>query len=70
MVTWSTAGGHTNTLQVTNGGTDGSYNTSNFVDIAASQTILGGSGDTTTNYLDFSGATNVPSRFYRIRLTP
>jgi hypothetical protein len=48
-VTWSTAGGHTNILQVTNGGTDGSYNTSNFVDIAASQTILGGSGDTTTN---------------------
>ena len=69
-VTWSTAGGHTNILQAANGGANGGYNTNNFVDIAASQTIVGGSGDTTTNYLDSSGATNTPSCFYRIRLMP
>ena len=69
-VTWSTAGGHTNILQAANGSANGSYSTNNFVDIAASQTIVGGSGDTITNYLDVSGATNIPSRFYRIRLVP
>jgi hypothetical protein len=69
-VTWSTAGGHTNILQAANGGASGGYNTNNFVDIAASQTIVGGSGDTATNYLDSFGATNLPSRFYRIRLVP
>ncbi len=65
-VTWSTAGGHTNIVQAADGG----YNTNNFVDIAPSQTIVGGSGDKTANYLDSFGATNLPSRFYRIRLVP
>jgi hypothetical protein len=27
-----------------------------------------GNGDATTNYLDQGAATNVPSRYYRIRL--
>jgi len=69
-ITWSTAGGHTNILQAANGGANGSYSTNNFADIATSQTIVGGSGDAITNYLDVSGATNMPSRFYRIRLVP
>jgi hypothetical protein len=32
--------------------------------------ILPGSGDATTNYIDDGGATNSPSRYYRIRLVP
>jgi hypothetical protein len=32
--------------------------------------VVPGSGDTTTNYLDSSAATNSPSLFYRIRLVP
>jgi hypothetical protein len=31
---------------------------------------LPGSGDVTTNWLDAGGATNSPSRFYKIRLVP
>jgi len=32
--------------------------------------IMAGSGDVTTNYVDGGGATNKPSRYYRIRLVP
>jgi hypothetical protein len=32
--------------------------------------IRQGTGDMTTNYLDTGGATNGPSRFYRVRLVP
>jgi hypothetical protein len=68
---WSTAGGHTNIVQVTTGAVDGSYNTNGFVDIAGSLTILPGSGgDTSTNYTDVGGATNTPARYYRVRLVP
>jgi hypothetical protein len=70
-ITWNTAGGHTNIVQVTSGDGSGGYTTNNFADIPNSQTILPGSGgDTSTNYLDLGGATNVPSRYYRIRLMP
>jgi len=69
-VTWRTAGGHTNIVQVTNGDAAGGYGTNNFQDIPASQTILPGSGDTSTNYIDLGGATNAPSRYYRVRLVP
>ena len=69
-LTWSTAGGHTNIVQVTTGASDGNYNTNGFVDIAGSLTIVGGSGDTSTNYVDVGGATNAPSRYYRVRLVP
>jgi len=70
VVTWATFGGHTNIVQVTPGDPDGSYSTNDFVDIPASQTIIPGSGDVTTNYTDVSGGTNSPSRYYRIRLVP
>lgn len=69
-VTWITVGGHTNIVQATAGDVGGSYSTNGFADIPASQTIVSGSGDTTTNYVDVGGATNTPSRFYRIRLVP
>jgi len=54
---------------------DGSYS-NNFTDIASSLTIggvlAGGfvKGDTITNYVDVGGATNIPSRYYRVRLVP
>ncbi len=70
-ITWNTAGGHTNIVQVTSGDGSGGYTTNNFLDIPNSQTILPGfGGDASTNYLDLGGATNVPSRYYRIRLVP
>lgn len=70
QITWATTGGTTNIVQVTSGATDGSYNTNGFADIAGSLTIVGGSGDTSTNYVDAGGATNSPSRYYRVRLVP
>ena len=68
LVTWTTAGGETNVVQSTAGLPDGSYST-NFLDLSPSVIILG-SGDVTTNYLDNGGATNIPARYYRIRLQP
>ncbi len=71
VITWTTAGGHTNMVQVTGGDATGGYNTNNFADIPSSQTVLPGTGgDTATNYIDPGGATNVPSRYYRVRLVP
>jgi T5SS/PEP-CTERM-associated repeat protein len=70
-VTWTTAGGHTNIMQTSSGAGDGSYSTNDFTDIAGSLTILPGSGgDTATNYTDVGGATNAPTRYYRVRLVP
>jgi pectin methylesterase-like acyl-CoA thioesterase/PKD repeat protein len=70
VITWATAGGHTNVVQAAAGGANGSFTTNNFVDIAASTTIVAGTGDATTNYTDVAGATNAPTRFYRVRLVP
>jgi PKD repeat protein len=70
VITWTTTGGHTNIVQVTAGNPSGSYSTNGFADIPASQTIIPGSGDVTTNYTDIGGGTNSPARYYRIRLVP
>jgi T5SS/PEP-CTERM-associated repeat protein len=70
QIAWLTTGGTTNAVQVTTGAADGSYNTNGFADIAGSLTIVGGNGDTSTNYVDVGGATNAPSRYYRVRLVP
>jgi hypothetical protein len=69
-VTWKTAGSHTNIVQVTSGDANGGYNTNSFVDLPTSQTVVPGSGDASTNYLDAGGATNGPARYYRVRLVP
>ena len=66
-ITWMDAGGHTDVVQVANGSA-GNY-TTNFTDLSP-QIILPGFGNVTTNYLDNGGATNVPSRYYRVRLVP
>ena len=68
VITWATAGGRTNAVQATAGDGSGGYST-NFNDISDS-IIMPGSGDATTNYVDVGGATNSPSRYYRIRLVP
>ena len=68
LVTWATAGGRTNVVQVNAGDVDGSY-TTNFIDLSPF-IIIPGSGDAVTNYLDSGGATNVPGRYYRVRLVP
>ena len=70
LITWKTVGGYTNAVQATAGDASGNY-TTNYTDLTtAPHIIISGSGDTTTNYTDGGGATNVPSRFYRIRLVP
>ena len=61
-VTWSTGSGKTNALQITGG----PGFTTNFVDLFTVTNTVG-SG---TNYLDIGGATNMPARFYRVRLVP
>ena len=67
-ITWATAGGRTNAVQATVGDANGGY-TNNFNDISGS-IIIPGSGDATTNFTEIGGATNNPSRYYRIRLVP
>jgi hypothetical protein len=64
-VTWTTAGGKTNILQFATGAA-GSF-TTNFVNLS-SPIIVPGTGQTVTNFLDVGGATNVPSRYYRVRV--
>jgi hypothetical protein len=65
-VTWTMGSGRTNALQVTTGAGSGSYTTNNYSDIFTVTNTVG----SLTNYLDVGGATNVLSRFYRIRLVP
>ena len=62
-ISWRTAGGRTNIVQAM---TDLSGSYSNL----SPNIVIVGSGDVTTNYLDVGGATNQPSRFYRVRLVP
>jgi len=62
-VTWQTVGGKTNVLQA-------AFDLSGSYSNVSPNIIISGSGDTTTNYLDTGGATNTPSRFYRVRLVP
>lgn len=66
-VKWSTAGGRKYVLQVSTG-VNGSYS-SNFTDF--SQVISAqGTGESSTNTLDYGAATSTSPRFYRIRLAP
>jgi pectate lyase len=68
VITWAAGGGPTNVVQATGGDVNGDFAT-DFTDISGPIAIPG-SGDTTNNYRDAGGATNVPSRYYRIRLGP
>ena len=68
VVTWKTAGVRTNVVQAAKGTGAGGSST-NFQDISG-PIIINVPGDTSTNYTDAGGATNHPSRYYRIRLGP
>lgn len=67
-LTWTTVGGHSYVVQTNAPPSGGSY-TNNFSDFSPTIAVPG-QGLGTTNYLDVGGATNVPSRFYRVRLVP
>ncbi len=70
VITWATAGIRTNVLEALTPGAIG-YTTNGLVAFqAVSTNIINVVGDTTTNYTDAGGATNSPTRYYRIRLVP
>jgi hypothetical protein len=66
LINWMTGVGRTNALQAAAGTGDGDYNTNGFADIFT----VTNTTDLLTNYLDLGAATNVPTRFYRVRLVP
>ena len=63
LVTWTMGSGKTNALQVAGGA---AYGTNGFSDIFVVTNTVG----TITNYLDVGATTNVPARYYRVRLVP
>jgi len=67
-VTWKTVGGHSYILQTNAPPVSGSF-TNNFADFSSAIAVPG-TGESTTNYLHSGGATNKPSRYYRVRLIP
>ena len=69
ILTWNTAVGLTNQVRVTSSTGSGVHSANLFGNLS-SQLVIDGSGITTTNYSDVGGATNPPSRFYRVRLVP
>src|ERR1017187_6055716 len=65
LVTWTMGPGRTNALQATAGDASG-YNTNDFTDIFTVTNTVGA----VTNYVDHGAATNIPGRYYRVRLVP
>ena len=63
LVTWTMGSGKTNALQAV-GGTG--YGSNGFSDIF----VVTNTAGTITNYLDVGATTNVPARYYRVRLVP
>ena len=66
FITWMTGVGTTNALQRTAGTGDGGYDTNGFAAIFSVTNAI----STPTNYLDLGAATNIPARYYRVRLVP
>jgi hypothetical protein len=66
LINWTTSIGQTNALQATAGTVSGNYSTNNFANIF----IVTNTVTTSTNYTEVGAATNIPSRFYRVRLVP
>ena len=59
----------TNVLEFTTGTANGSYNSNNFASTGVSNILSGGVGlGMLTNMVDPGGATNTPSRYYRVRV--
>jgi hypothetical protein len=66
-LTWLTVGNSTNVIQTVAPIVGGNY-TNSYIDVGT--VFVPGTGLVTTNYLDGGGATNNPSRYYRIGLQP
>jgi hypothetical protein len=67
-ITWTTVGGKTNRVLVATAIPGGGF-TNDFSNLSPLIIIPAG-GESSTNYVDAGGATNVPSRYYRVRLVP
>jgi hypothetical protein len=63
-LTWQTFGNSTNVIQLVSPNTNGNF-TNSFIDLDT--VIVPGSGQVITDWVDYGGATNSPSRYYRIR---
>lgn len=61
-IVWMTGAGKTNALQVSTG--------NSFTNAFSDLFIVTNTVGSTINYLDIGAATNVPARFYRVRLVP
>jgi hypothetical protein len=60
--------GATNALQAALGNVNGGFSTNAFTDIFV--VTNNSTAGTVTNYLDVGAGTNMPSRYYRVRLVP
>ena len=59
----------TNALEFTTGTADGNYSSNNFASTGQTNILSGGTGlGVVTNMVDPGGATNTPSRYYRVRV--
>ena len=65
-ITWNAVGGNSYVVQASPGDANGGYTASNFVDISPTN-FVPSIGYSQTNYTDVGGATNSPSRYYRVR---
>ena len=68
--TWSPGiASRTNVLEYTTGTANGSYSSNNFASTGQTNILSGGAGlGVVTNMIDAGGATNTPSRYYRVRV--
>jgi hypothetical protein len=66
-LTWQTFGNSTNVIQLVDPIVNGNY-TNSYIDIDT--VLVPGSGAVIADWVDFGGATNEPSRYYRIRFEP
>jgi len=64
-LSWQTFGNTTNVIQTATPIVNGNY-TNSYINLDV--VIVPGSGSIITNWVDYGGATNSPSRFYRIQL--
>ena len=65
-IVWNAVGGNSYVVQASPGDGHGGYTTNNFVDISPTN-FVASLGYSQTNYVDVGGATNRPSRYYRVR---
>lgn len=66
---WDAMAGRSYIVQSTPGDANGNYNSSSFTDLSPTNFTLG-FGLTQNSFTDSAGATNKPSRYYRVKLVP